>query len=171
MEFSKPNFFYRFLHRIYRFGPISWLLSVFMPPIDRFVFKISRRKLSMAQLLSGLPVILLTCKGAKSGKDRNVPLISIPVGDKRTEIVLIASNWGKPKNPAWYYNLKANPDVVVAYKGEEGEYLADEVKDENQYQDYWNTAVGYYSGYNNYKKKTSRNKIPIIKLTPKNNDR
>ena len=64
-----------------------------------------------AALFTGLPLITLTTTGAKSGRPRSVPLVGVPYGER---LILIASNWGQAKHPAWYHKvLKAHPEVKV----------------------------------------------------------
>ena len=60
--------------------------------------------------LAGAPLVVLTMTGAKSGRQLEVPLAYIRDGDR---LVVVASKAGAPTNPAWYHNLKANPDVTV----------------------------------------------------------
>lgn len=67
-------------------------------------------------MFEGAPVVLVTHKGAKSGKERVSPLVYSKDGD---DYVLIASFAGAPKNPAWYYNLKAHPEVTIEVGEEE----------------------------------------------------
>ena len=62
----------------------------------------------------GPPMLLLDHVGAKSGNKRTSPLVYVEDGD---DIVLVASKGGNPKNPAWYHNLRANPDVTVEVRG------------------------------------------------------
>ena len=65
---------------------------------------------------TGLPVIILTTRGNKSGKIRKSPLMRV---EHDGEYALVASMGGAPKNPVWYYNLKAHPDAVVIQDGAE----------------------------------------------------
>ena len=147
MDFPRPNAFYRFLHKIYRWRPVSWFISVLVPPIDRFLFKISGKRITLVKILSGLPVVMLHTIGAKSGKPRDNPLIGIPAGDYNDNLVLIGSNWGREHNPGWYYNIKAHPKVKLSFKGTTEEYEAKEVENEEEYNAHWQKAVSYYSGY------------------------
>jgi deazaflavin-dependent oxidoreductase (nitroreductase family) len=113
-------------------------------------------------LLVGLPIITLTTTGARSGLRRSVPLVGIPDGDK---IILIASNWGQKRHPAWYYNLLANPGVRVSHDSTARDYIAREAKGE-EYAYYWNKAVSANAGYSAYRQRTGGREIPVIVLTP-----
>ncbi len=139
---------------------VAWVFSYSMHHVDRLVLRLSKGRHTAVNLLTGLPVVTLTAIGAKSGRARAVPLIGIPVEDK---VVLIASNWGQNHHPSWYYNLKANPEVVLAIKGEESSYLASEVSGDEREQ-YWQEAVSIYAGYAAYKQRTGGREIPVMVL-------
>ena len=64
--------------------------------------------------LSGLPVVMLTTTGARTGQQRTLPVIAVPDGDN---LVVIASNWGQRRHPAWYHNLRAHPEATVTVGG------------------------------------------------------
>ena len=85
-------------------------ISVF-PAIDRRLLPLTRGRLSTGL---GQPVVLLHVRGAKSGAERTVPLLATKQDDL---VVLIASKAGAVKHPAWFHNVKANPDVEVTLRG------------------------------------------------------
>jgi deazaflavin-dependent oxidoreductase (nitroreductase family) len=76
--------------------------------LDRPVLRLSRGRYSLTRLLAGLPVVTVTTIGAKSGQPRSLPLVALPDGE---HVILIASNYGQKHHPAWYYNLRAHPEV------------------------------------------------------------
>ena len=94
--------------------PVSWLYARILSPIDPAVSRISGRRMTFVRLVSGLPVLLLTPTGARTGAKRTQPLLYLREGD---DLVVIGSNWGQAHNPAWYYNLRANPYAEVALSG------------------------------------------------------
>ncbi|MCG5432854.1 nitroreductase family deazaflavin-dependent oxidoreductase [Mycobacterium sp. MYCO198283] len=106
--------------------------------------------------------VLLRCTGAKTGAQREIPLLATAVDDGW---VLIASATGQPKNPGWYHNLKANPrcSLLIAGRGVV-ECTARELHGEERDRA-WRLAVGTYSGYEVYQGRTAR-RIPVMKLTP-----
>lgn len=129
---------------------------------DKTILKLTKNRNSLTSILSGIPVIVLTTTGAKSGLSRTVPLLGVVKGK---DIFLIASNWGKAKHPAWYYNLKANPQAHISYKGNEGNYIArDATEEEREF--YWKDAVDMYAGYAKYKKRITTREIPMFILSP-----
>src|SRR5262245_51652513 len=90
--------------------------------IDRRLFRWSDGKLSTGVGTSFKEnVCLVAMRGAKSRKVRAVPLLGTPVGDS---IVVIASNGGATRHPAWYFNLKQNPDCEVVIRGERSRRVA-----------------------------------------------
>src|SRR5689334_16660316 len=94
-------------------GPGSWLFARVAHRMDRPVFRWTRGRHTVGSLLTGLPVVMLTTTGARSGQQRTVPILGLPTGDGG--LAVIASNFGQPKQPGWFYNLRARPegDVVV----------------------------------------------------------
>jgi deazaflavin-dependent oxidoreductase (nitroreductase family) len=111
--------------------------------------------------LQGKPVILLTTIGAKTGKIRKTPLMRV---EHDGEYAVVASLGGAPKNPVWYFNIKAHPQVelqdgVVTKDYEAREVLGDEKAA------WWERAVAAWPDYANYQKKTDR-QIPVFVLTP-----
>ncbi|MGD8406099.1 MAG: nitroreductase family deazaflavin-dependent oxidoreductase [Anaerolineales bacterium] len=129
---------------------------------DTFLLRVSGGKWTFAQL-SGLPIVEMTTTGAKTGKQRTLPITGFPDGVK---YALIASNFGQDHHPAWYYNLKANPECVVKKNGEARTYIAREADEqENKY--YYDMAISYYIGYAAYKQRAKNRKIPVMVLEPK----
>jgi deazaflavin-dependent oxidoreductase (nitroreductase family) len=153
----------RIARKVFSIRPVVWLLSHTAHVIDRFLMSLTNSRYSVAGLLAGVPVITLTTTGAKSGRPRTVPLLGIPDGEK---MILIASNWGQGRHPAWYYNIRANHAVQVGVNGRTIDYVAHEAKGEER-QGYWQTAVQVYPGYAAYKKWTDGREIPVIVLVRK----
>lgn len=107
-----------------------------------------------------LPTIILTSKGAKTGQPRAAPLVAIPDGEK---IILVASNWGGMRYPAWYHNLRANPHATVLYNGVKQTYIARQAV-ERECDAYRERAVSLYKGYAAYKNRTPGRPIPLMIL-------
>ncbi|MBB5833523.1 nitroreductase family deazaflavin-dependent oxidoreductase [Kribbella italica] len=111
---------------------------------------------------NGMGVVLMTMIGNKSGKIRKVPVMRV---EHDGVYVAVASLGGAPKNPVWYYNLKADPNVTVQDGTETKEYVAREI-DGAEYDEWWPRSVAAYPDYAEYQKKTTR-KIPQFLLEPK----
>ena len=124
------------------------------------VYKLSNGR--VGSTLAGKPGILVRTVGAKSGQRHTVCLPYVRDGADR---ILVASYGGGPTNPAWYYNLKANPKCQVEWKGASREYIAREAAGE-EYEKYWQIAISYYKGYELYKIRAAHRHIPVMILVP-----
>ncbi len=111
--------------------------------------------------LRGMPIVVLTSVGAKSGKLRKTPLMRV---EHNGEYAVVASIGGAPNNPVWYYNLKKNPHVELQDGAVKRDYIAREVTGPEKAV-WWERAVAAYPDYADYQKKTTR-QIPVFVLTP-----
>ena len=111
----------------------------------------------------GVPeMLLLDHVGAKSGTHRYTPLVFARDGEN---VILIASKGGYPKNPAWFYNLKANPDTTIQI-GSKRTSVHARVATPEEYDRLWKLAVKVYGGYEDYRRRTER-QIPLVVLEPR----
>ena len=124
---------------------------------------LSKGRLSVPSLVTGLPVVMLTTIGAKSNLTRTVPVVGMREGET---VILIASNWGSTRHPAWYHNLRAHPDATLDIHGRRGTYVARPVTAAEREQ-YWQRAANLYRGFSAYAQRTGGRDIPIMVLTPK----
>jgi deazaflavin-dependent oxidoreductase (nitroreductase family) len=113
-------------------------------------------------MFEGAPMIIIHHVGAKTGVERESPLVYFPEDDGR--IIIIASKGGSPENPAWYHNLKANPTIEVEVGTEKFAVAVDEVSGDERDQ-VWKRVVAERPGFGEYQEKTSR-LIPVLRLTP-----
>jgi len=162
IEPYQTNWFFSPMIPMLASRPGSWFFSRTLHIFDRLVLKLSRGRRTLTELLGGAPVITLTTIGAKSGIPRSVPLMGFPDGDR---IILIASNFGRSHHAAWYLNLRANPDVIVTYRGQSESYRASEAEGDEREQS-WKIAVDCYPGYEVYRKRAGSRRIPVILLSP-----
>lgn len=108
---------------------------------------------------TGLPVIVLTTLGAKSGKLRKTALMRV---EHDGVYAVVASRGGAPEHPQWYYNLRANPHVELQDETEKHDYVAREV-DGDERALWWERAVAAYPPYADYQARTDR-RIPVFVL-------
>jgi deazaflavin-dependent oxidoreductase (nitroreductase family) len=108
----------------------------------------------------GAPILLLHSVGAKSGQERVNPMMYLQDGDR---YVVFASKAGAPTNPAWYHNLKANPDAEIEVGDETIAVRAEEVTGAERDAKYAEQAA-LFPGFADYEKKTDR-VIPVVALT------
>jgi deazaflavin-dependent oxidoreductase (nitroreductase family) len=111
--------------------------------------------------LRGMPVIILTTRGAKSGKIRKTPLMRVEHGGN---YAVVASKGGAPENPVWYYNLVADPHVELQDGPVKSERIAREITGDEK-AEWWGHAVAAYPDYADYQTKTDR-PIPVFVLEP-----
>ncbi len=141
----------------------AWTFSHLAHHVDSQVIKWSSGQHSLSNWVADVPIVTVTTIGAKSGQPRTMPLVAIPDDDN---VILIASNWGGAKNPAWYYNMCANPEVTLTYKEKSATYVARELSGEDRARA-WEKAVAIYAGYTSYEARTGDRRIPVLVLTPR----
>jgi F420H(2)-dependent quinone reductase len=108
------------------------------------------------------PSLLLDHVGAKTGTVRTTPLTYLADGDN---LVLVASKGGNPRNPAWYHNLRAHPDVTVQV-GSKRLAVEARVATAAERKRLWPKVVDLYGGYADYQRRTER-EIPLVILEPR----
>jgi len=112
---------------------------------------------------TGIRILLLDHVGAKSGTQRTSPLLYIDDGEN---VAVIASKGGYPKNPAWFYNLKANPETTAQIGREHRDVHAREATSEER-ERIWDKAVKVYPDYDSYAARSKGRKIPVVVLEPR----
>lgn len=122
------------------------------------LFRLSGGRLGSS--MQGLNVGLLTSVGRKSGVLRTKP---VAVFEDLGRYVVIASAGGKPKNPAWYLNIQANPDVTLELKGQTKKHLIAGTVEGEERERLWNSIVSKQPRFGEYQKKTQR-QIPVVIL-------
>ena len=111
---------------------------------------------------TGLPVIIVTHTGNKTGANRKTPLMRVKDG---AHYVLVGSMGGAPTNPVWVYNLRANPSVEIRDLAAVQRMRVREVDDEAEHARLWALAVAAYPPYAEYQAKTTR-RIPVFVAEP-----
>jgi deazaflavin-dependent oxidoreductase (nitroreductase family) len=142
--------------------PLSWFYARTLHHIDRVAFRVTRGRATFVSRVTGLPIVMLTTTGAKSGRPHTLPLVGLPEGDR---LVVIASNYGQSRNPCWYHNLRANPRATIAFEGVTREVTARELAGEERERQYAR-GIAIYPGWREYRKRASHRQIPVVELTP-----
>ncbi|MDM8084492.1 nitroreductase family deazaflavin-dependent oxidoreductase [Cellulomonas cellasea] len=109
--------------------------------------------------MRGMPVVILTTRGARSGKLRKTPLMRV---EHNGDYAVVASLGGAAKNPVWYYNVVADPHVELQDGPQKWDMIAREAKGEEK-DLWWARAVEAYPDYADYQRKTDR-EIPVFVL-------
>jgi deazaflavin-dependent oxidoreductase (nitroreductase family) len=111
---------------------------------------------------TGMPCIIVTHMGNKTGSIRKIPLMRVRVEDS---YVLIGSYGGRPKDPVWVHNLRANPDVEIRDKADVFTMRVREVTDDAERQRIWDISAKVFPPYNDYQGKAPR-QIPVFLAEP-----
>jgi deazaflavin-dependent oxidoreductase (nitroreductase family) len=149
----------RWIMKVAATKPGSFFYVNIAPKLDRVLLRISGGRISTGFFM---PVVLIDAIGAKSGQLRRTPLVTAPDGDR---LVIVASRGGDTRNPGWYYNLRAHPEVDAQYRGAKRRYVAREVEGEER-ERMWQLAAGAYPGYNTYQQRAGERRIPVLVLEP-----
>jgi len=152
----------RLIRQIASLPWISLILSKVLPCLDTWLLNISGGNYSLSGLVAQIPVSLLITKGAKTGKIHRTPVLAFPLDNN---MIVIGSNFGTNKQPAWYFNLLAHPKTALISDGEINEYIAREANNDERTQ-IWEKAYSVYIGYQSYRKNVTDRKIPIMILMP-----
>lgn len=138
----------------------QWYLKGPAPGLDRRLFRWTRGRLTS---VPGIPFLMLTSVGAKNGRRRLNPLGYFSDGER---VITMASNYGGAKHPAWYHNVRANPEVTLTAGGREGRYRA-EVTGGAERDRLWELAKGYLEAYEMYEGMTAGvREVPVVAFTP-----
>jgi deazaflavin-dependent oxidoreductase (nitroreductase family) len=111
--------------------------------------------------VAGMPVLLLTTTGRKSGQPRTTPLTYFELDGN---VVIVASYGGDDRHPQWYQNLVHNPSVTIE-RGRGKEQLVARTASAEEKKKWWPTITSTYSGYAGYQRRTQRD-IPVVAMTP-----
>ena len=112
---------------------------------------------------TGLPVVIVTMRGNKSGNIRKVALMRV---EHEGEYAFVASKGGAPDHPVWYYNLTAHPDEVTLQDGPEPVEVSVRELEGDERSRWWERAVAAYPPYAEYQQRTAR-RIPVLLASPK----
>ena len=112
---------------------------------------------------TGLPIIVVTTRGARTGAVRKTPLMRV---EHNGEYALVASMGGAPKHPVWYHNLLAHPDEVRIQDGPQPFDVAIREVTGDEKEQWWDRAVAAYPPYAEYQEKTERS-IPVFVASPR----
>lgn len=137
----------------------TWFLKNVSRRVDPTLVRLTGGRVST---LVFTPVVLLTTTGARSGLKRTVPLLYFTDEER---IILIASNYGGTKHPAWFHNVSANPEVTLWAGGYEGRFTGRETSGEER-ERLWGLAQQLTRGYSRYQDTTQGREIPVLAFAP-----
>jgi deazaflavin-dependent oxidoreductase (nitroreductase family) len=160
-SFDDTNAFYRAMRS---FASTKEGVAIFRPiahHLDRLVAKLTGGRTSFTGIASGVPAVILTTTGAKSGEPRTVAVFGIPHPDG---LGLIASNFGGEKHPAWYYNLKANPQATVS-TGRDTWHAKARLATPSERDEIWAKGLEAYPGWRKYETRAGDRHIEAFVLS------
>lgn len=160
LSFDHANAFHRFTRTFAATKVGSALLRPTAHHLDRLITKVTGGKSSFAQLMTGVPPVMLTTTGAKSGEPRTVAIYGIPHPDG---VALIASNFGGVKNPAWYHNLKAHPEATVSIGRDTWQATA-RLATPDERDEIWAKGIKMYPGWSKYEVRAGNRHIEAFIL-------
>ena len=161
MSYADANLLRRSIRRFASTRPGSWLFARTLHHADRAVYRASGGRTTFAAVVSGLPVVMLTSTGAKSGRETTVPLLGFEEGDA---VILIASNYGQAHHPAWLRNLRAHPRARLAVRGSWRDVAAEEIESPERERHLAIAAVAY-PGYRRYEQRAAPRRISVFRLS------
>jgi deazaflavin-dependent oxidoreductase (nitroreductase family) len=139
----------------------TWAYIHLASRIDPWLIRATKGRIDST--MGVVPIVLVRTRGARSGLERTVPLLYFTDGD---DVVLMASSFGRPRYPAWYHNLKANPEVTLYRRGHEGRYVAREVEGAER-DELYERATRLYQGYRIYEGRVAGiRRVPVLRLAP-----
>lgn len=140
-----------------------WYVMQVAPRIDG---SLGARSGGRIQSVPGVPMLLMTHTGAKSGRRYVTPLLYFTDGPD-DEVVVIASNYGQARHPAWLANVRANPEVLLRARGRSGRYRARVVADGAERDRLFGLAKRLTRAYADYERRTADERtIQVVVLTP-----
>ena len=141
---------------------ISSMLQKTLYQLDKALHRASGGRHTVAGLLTGIPVIMLSTTGATTGRTRSAPLIGIPMED---HLVVIGSNYGTTSTPGWVYNLEANPAATVTYRDRRVAVVARRATDQETDRAFELAAAGY-AAFPVYRNRAAHRTIRVLALEP-----
>lgn len=155
-----PNPVQRGMQAVGETKPGSWVFQRTLYRVDRPIHRWTGGRVMLTSVAAGLPVIMLTTTGAKSGQPRTMPVMGVPLGD---DIALLGTNFAQPKPPAWSLNLVAHPRATVSYRDRSAAVTARAATDDER-ERVWATAASIYRGFAKYRERITERPVRIFVL-------
>jgi deazaflavin-dependent oxidoreductase (nitroreductase family) len=161
-SYHRSTVFHRLVRRTAATRPMAKIYSVIQQPLDRLVHRLTRGRTTASSWLAGVEITMLTTTGAKTGRARTLPVLGLPDGES---MILIASNFGRPHNPGWYHNLRANPRATIVLDGISRDVAARELSGDERERGY-RRGEEIFPGFTHYRGWAPNRQIPVLRLEP-----
>jgi deazaflavin-dependent oxidoreductase (nitroreductase family) len=136
------------------------LYGVIQEPLDRLVYRLTGGATTASSWLAGVEIAMLTTTGARTGRSRTLPVLGLADGE---DTILIASNFGRRRNPGWYHNLRANPHARIVVGGVSREVVAQELQGAERERGY-RRGEDVFPGFTHYRRWAAHRQIPVLRL-------
>ena len=157
---SRP--FHRLVRRTAATRLMAKIYGVIQQPLDRLVFRLTSGASTATSWLAGVEITMLTTTGVITGRPRTLPVLGLPEGD---DTIVIASNFGRRRNPSWYHNLRANPRATIVVDGISREVVAQELRGSERERGY-QRGEEIFPGFSRYVRWARAREIPVLRLMP-----
>jgi deazaflavin-dependent oxidoreductase (nitroreductase family) len=137
----------------------AWYLKNVVPRVEPTLYRWSSGRLTSLPIAR---IVFLHTRGARTGQPRVTPLTYFTDGE---DVILIASNYGLPRHPAWYYNVKGNAEVTLRARGSEGRYIVRETTDTER-EHLWALAIRKTPPLRKYQQMAGARLIPVLRCVP-----
>jgi deazaflavin-dependent oxidoreductase (nitroreductase family) len=161
-SYRQTRLFHRLVRRTAATRPMAMLYGLIQQPLDRFVHRVTGGRATASSWLADVEITMLTTTGAKTGRRRTLPVLGLRDGP---DMILIASNFGRPHNPAWYHNLRANPHATIVSEGISREVVARELSGADREHGY-RQGEQIFPAFTHYRHWAADRQIPVLRLEP-----
>ena len=158
--YTLPNVFHRAMQAVASTQVGAWFFSKTLARADRIVSRLSNGRVTVPAIMAGLPVLVLTSTGRKTGQPRQTHLIAVPFRDT---LALLGTNFGQARTPTWVLNLEAEPRAAVTHRGISREVLARPATDVERSEVLSNSA-SVYADYVKYQQRITGRRLRIFIL-------
>ncbi len=162
ISYAQANPFHRAIRWFAATRVGDWLFANVLRRLDGPVYRLTSGRHTAANLLSGLPVVQLTTTGARTGRARTVPVLGVPTPGG---LAVVASNFGRPRQPGWYHNLRAHPDATVTVRGSRTCVHAVEATD-GERDEVWRRGLEIFPGWAAYGRRAGGRAVAVFLLVP-----
>jgi deazaflavin-dependent oxidoreductase (nitroreductase family) len=161
-QLVRANAVQRTMQRLASLRPVAFVFRHTFHHLDRVLLRVLGGR-TLSSIIAGVPNILLTTTGARTGRARTVPVIGLPVDGG---LAIVGTRFGSPTNPGWYHNLSHDPHARVTRRDETTDVVARLVPDGAEYDAIMRVADSVYCGFPKYRRRITTRRVPVFVLEP-----
>jgi deazaflavin-dependent oxidoreductase (nitroreductase family) len=152
----------RFIQGVASLRPVASVFRHTFHHLDKALYRLLGQR-TVSGILAGVPNIMLTTTGAKTGRLRTVPVIGVPVDGS---VAVIGTRWGSETTPGWAYNLDHDPQAWIERDGTRTSVTARRVAEGTEYETILSDADRIYLGFPRYRGRITKRQVPVFVLEP-----